>query len=99
MWELVVTSGSLDAPTRLGPDSAHVALPLAGTLDLTDTPLQVRGSVLRSLVSPRHANYSGRDSQQVVRAVASSWLGHHLRGAPLTLDAATAPWPEVRVAP
>jgi len=94
---LAITSGSLTDTPELRAGSAHVALPLAGTLDLTDTPLQVRGSLLRSVVSSRHANYEGRDSQQVVRAIASSWLAHHLRGAPLQLEAAAAPWPEVRI--
>lgn len=97
---LAVRSGAF--VDRAPPDPAdalivHLDLDYAGALDLTDTPLQVRGTLLRSVVSRRHSTPGGGQALYPLRAAASAWLSTHLDRGDHPLESAVAPWPEARL--
>lgn len=95
---LAITSASVPTPTALRGGDARLALPEAGTLDLTDLPLQVRGPLLRLALSGRHTRGSGRSAVSIVPAVAAAWLDEKVRGGPATFEQVAARWPEADAA-
>ncbi len=95
---LAITSASVPAATGLRPGDARVDLSEAGTLDLTDLPLQVRGPLLRLALSDRHTRGTGRSAVSIVPAVTAAWLDERVRGGPATFERAAARWPEAEAA-
>lgn len=94
---LALYAGGVPTGEPSSKSQTRIAFPDAGSLDLSDLPLHVRGVILRRFVSRADSTGRGSYGLRASRAAISGWLEHHLNGEPLDLTARLAPWPDASI--
>jgi alpha-beta hydrolase superfamily lysophospholipase len=92
---LWIASDPTTSPPHQG--VTKIVVPNAGSLDLSDAPLQVRGPLLRALLPSRLVGRDALSALSLTREVSAVFASRHLWNGAHDPEDAIAPWPSASI--